>query len=96
MWPHESGALSEHTNLGFLPTVAHLDRVLDLLRRTKGRVVIGGRYQRDSRRLEPTVLADVALDDVLMEEYVPVPSGRAEGHQSQGALLSTASHYLRE
>ncbi|KZV89019.1 aldehyde dehydrogenase [Exidia glandulosa HHB12029] len=73
MWPGKDGALSEDTNLGFLPTTTHFARVLDLLDRTHGRVVVGGQHLKSERRVEPTVLADVALDDGLMDEELFCP-----------------------
>lgn len=48
---------------------AHHARLVDILRRTKGRVVFGGEI-REGKSIAPTILTDVPVDDVLMEEWV--------------------------
>ncbi|PIL27803.1 hypothetical protein GSI_10957 [Ganoderma sinense ZZ0214-1] len=47
----------------------HHARLVDLLRRTKGRVVFGGEIRED-KSIGPTILTDVPVDDVLMEEEI--------------------------
>ncbi|KAM5541773.1 hypothetical protein V8D89_004502 [Ganoderma adspersum] len=48
---------------------AHHARLVDLLRQTKGKVVFGGEIRED-KSIAPTVLVDVPLNDVLMEEEI--------------------------
>ena len=45
----------------------HHARLLDILKRSKGKVVFGGETRGD-RSIAPTILTDVPVDDVLMEE----------------------------
>ena len=45
----------------------HHARLVNLLRRTKGKVVFGGEIHED-KSVAPTILTDVPVDDVLMEE----------------------------
>ena len=45
----------------------HHARLVDLLRRTGGKVVFGGEIRED-KGIAPTILTDVPVDDVLMEE----------------------------
>lgn len=49
---------------------AHLDRLVDLLGTTRGRLVAGGVWDRPSRYFSPTVVADVSWDDPLMQEEI--------------------------
>ena len=53
--------------------VSHAQRIKDVLDRTKGKIVMGGAMEDSTawpRRIEPTVVRDVGVDDALMEEYV--------------------------
>ena len=48
----------------------HAERLFGLLEKTKGNVNFGGKHQRveDGIQIQPTVVLDVKLDDVLMQE----------------------------
>jgi aldehyde dehydrogenase (NAD+) len=48
---------------------AHFNRLKDLLARTKGQIVLGGRTD-GKRGFEPTVVKEVTDGDSLLEEYV--------------------------
>ncbi|KAJ7174897.1 aldehyde dehydrogenase [Mycena filopes] len=48
-------------------TPAHHSRLVDLLKRSEGRVVMGGETEEATRKIEPTVLVDVLPGDALME-----------------------------
>ncbi len=67
-------AARDHPLTGAIPlsnivNPAHHARLVDLLRRTRGRVVFGGETRED-KSIAPTIVADVPVDDVLMEEWV--------------------------
>jgi aldehyde dehydrogenase (NAD+) len=49
---------------------AHMDRLVHLLQATRGRVVVGGTWDRPSRYFAPTVVTDVSWDDPLMQEEI--------------------------
>jgi aldehyde dehydrogenase (NAD+) len=68
-WPHPKGALDPLSEMGAILNIQHHARLTELLRRTKGNVVHGGSSE-GTRRIDPTLVADVGLDDVLMEECV--------------------------
>ncbi len=64
---------------------AHMDRLVELLEATKGRVVMGGQLGRPPHRyLAPTVLADVDWDDPLMEEEIFGPILPVAGLRRRG------------
>uniref|UniRef100_A0A3Q2NQ71 Aldehyde dehydrogenase n=1 Tax=Fundulus heteroclitus TaxID=8078 RepID=A0A3Q2NQ71_FUNHE len=48
----------------------HFARLKKLLERTKGKVVIGGESDQDSKYIAPTVVVDVGEDDALMSEEI--------------------------
>ncbi|KAK5913423.1 hypothetical protein CgunFtcFv8_007957 [Champsocephalus gunnari] len=48
----------------------HWTRLMELLKRSKGKVVMGGESNEESKYIAPTVLVDVAEDDALMEEEI--------------------------
>lgn len=48
----------------------HYKRVVKILDATKGQVVVGGGKNDSTRRIEPTVVIDVKLDDALMESEI--------------------------
>ena len=62
--PHQSRAFGRVVN------DAHMERLLEVLRSTKARVVIGGNSAASDRYLAPTVLADLDWDDPVMEEEI--------------------------
>jgi aldehyde dehydrogenase (NAD+) len=49
---------------------AHLERLVELLGATRGRLVAGGTWDGPSRYFAPTVVADVSWDDPLMQEEI--------------------------
>ncbi|KAJ6544108.1 Aldehyde/histidinol dehydrogenase [Mycena capillaripes] len=67
LWPHPKGALDPLSELGAILNPHHHARLLELLRRTQGKVVHGGNSE-GAKRIEPTVVVDVGLNDVLMED----------------------------
>ncbi|KAJ7909225.1 Aldehyde/histidinol dehydrogenase [Mycena leptocephala] len=68
-WPHPKGALDPLSEMGAILNIQHHARLTELLRRTKGNVVHGGSSE-GTRRIDPTLVADVGLDDVLMEDEI--------------------------
>lgn len=65
-WPYPKGALDEKSDLACVITPATLERLSNLVAGTKGKVVMGGKTE--GRRMEITIVKDVKLDDILMEE----------------------------
>ncbi|MFD2728139.1 aldehyde dehydrogenase [Enterococcus camelliae] len=55
-------------NYGRLATVRHTERLAALLEKTNGTIALGGQVTVDERYLAPTILTNVAWDDVVMEE----------------------------
>ncbi len=53
--------------LGNIINPMHHARLVDLLRRTRGKVVFGGETRED-KSVAPTIVTDVPVDDILMEE----------------------------
>ncbi|TCD62394.1 hypothetical protein EIP91_006948 [Steccherinum ochraceum] len=51
-------------------SLAHYARIKDLLDRTKGTVIAGGEMDVDTRQIAPTIVAEVPVDDSLMEEEI--------------------------
>ncbi|KAJ7310002.1 Aldehyde/histidinol dehydrogenase [Mycena albidolilacea] len=66
-WPHPKGALDPLSELGGILNPHHHARLTALLGRTEGNIVHGGNTE-EYRRIEPTVVKDVRLDDSLMED----------------------------
>ncbi len=46
----------------------HFDRLMTLI--DKDKIFYGGRYDRDQRYIEPTIMVDVTLDDAVMQEEI--------------------------
>lgn len=67
-WPHPKGPLDEKSELAHIIHSRAQTRLLNLISGTKGTIVMGGRSE--GKRLEPTVVKDVKLDDVLMDAWV--------------------------
>jgi aldehyde dehydrogenase (NAD+) len=59
----------------------HYNRIMDLIGRTKGTIVTGG--TGDGVRIDLTIVKDVALDDALMEGYVPLKDSRHNSYDLQ-------------
>lgn len=68
---YPEGALNSKS-IGRIVSSAHFKRLEDILARTKGEVVMGGKTTgEEGLRFEPTVVKDVKGDDSLMEGCVP-------------------------
>lgn len=63
------GAL-DSPSFGSIVSDSHHKRLTSLLSRTKGDVVLQGRVDAARRRLEPTIVKNVAGGDSLLEESV--------------------------
>ncbi|KAJ6598007.1 Aldehyde/histidinol dehydrogenase [Mycena sp. CBHHK59/15] len=68
-WPHPNGALDPASEIGAILNPHHHARLLDLLSRTQGDIVHGGKSE-GTRRIEPTLVANVTLKDCLMEDEI--------------------------
>ncbi|KAI0824887.1 aldehyde dehydrogenase [Trametes gibbosa] len=68
-WPAGDCPLTGKVPVSNIINDRHLTRLVDLLERTKGEIVFGGRVH-DGVRLAPTVLTNVPEDDALMEEEI--------------------------
>ncbi|KZT06718.1 aldehyde dehydrogenase [Laetiporus sulphureus 93-53] len=64
-WPN--GPFHKDAQWGKIVNPTHHARLKSLLERTKGDIVIGGYYDGD-RRIAPTIVNNVTLDDALMED----------------------------
>ena len=60
--------LDQESKWGKLVNEANFKRVKRLLDSTKGEVILGGKSDSSSLRIALTIVADVKLDDSLMEE----------------------------
>lgn len=54
-------------------SVQHAKRAEDLIKQSKGTVVIGGETDVEKKFVAVTILKDVKFDDVLMSEYDSFP-----------------------
>ncbi|KAJ8254225.1 hypothetical protein COCON_G00208370 [Conger conger] len=54
-------------DMGRIVTGRHWKRLIDMLKKSAGKVVIGGQSDEQERYIAPTVLVDVPEDDVLMD-----------------------------
>ena|ERR1700733_5321395 len=64
-WPHPKGPLDEKSELAHIIHSRAQTRFQNLISDTKGTIVMGGRCE--GKRIEPTIVKDVKLDDVLMD-----------------------------
>ncbi|XP_054616184.1 aldehyde dehydrogenase family 3 member B1 isoform X1 [Dunckerocampus dactyliophorus] len=48
----------------------HWTRLTELLKKSSGKVVVGGESDQEDKYIAPTVVVDVAKDDVLMQEEI--------------------------
>ncbi|CCM01190.1 uncharacterized protein FIBRA_03238 [Fibroporia radiculosa] len=69
-WPE--GPFHEGSHWGNIINPAHHARIRGLLSRTKGDIVIGG-YFDGEKRIAPTIVNNVRMDDSLMEEELFAP-----------------------
>jgi aldehyde dehydrogenase (NAD+) len=67
-WPHPKGPLDEKSELAHIIYSRAQTRLQNLISDTRGTIVMGGRYE--GKRIEPTIVKDVKLDDVLMDAWV--------------------------
>lgn len=65
-WPHPKGPLDKKSELGNIITPATQARLQKLLSGTKGTVARGGKTE--GKRMEPTIVKNVEIDDLLMDE----------------------------
>ncbi|QGA21615.1 hypothetical protein EYB26_009326 [Talaromyces marneffei] len=49
---------------------SHFDRLLNLICNTEGRIFYGGTGNRETRRMEPTVVLDVDINDTLLRDEI--------------------------
>lgn len=56
--------------LGRVVNHSHMRRLVEMLKATKGHVVIGGQADPAERYLSPTVITDVSWDDAVMKEEI--------------------------
>jgi aldehyde dehydrogenase (NAD+) len=61
------GALNSQS-FGKIVSDFHFDRIMGLLKRSKGEIVFGGKTN-ERRGIEPTIIKNVMEDDALFEEY---------------------------
>ncbi|XP_070778633.1 aldehyde dehydrogenase family 3 member B1 isoform X1 [Enoplosus armatus] len=57
-------------DLSRIVTPRHWTRLMKLLERSGGKVVVGGESDQEDKYIAPTVVVDVAEDDALMEEEI--------------------------
>lgn len=67
-WPHPKGPLDDKSELANIIHSRSQARLLALIAGTKGTIVMGGKSE--CKRIEPTVIKDVKIDDILMQEFV--------------------------
>ncbi|XP_033826495.1 aldehyde dehydrogenase family 3 member B1 [Periophthalmus magnuspinnatus] len=60
----------ECPDLARIVSPKHWTRIMGLLGKSKGKVVLGGESDEDSKYIAPTVLVDVPEDDSLMQEEI--------------------------
>lgn len=58
----------EPGRIGKVVTVNQLDKLAGYLEKTQGKIVIGGKFDRQRRYFQPTVIDDVDWDDALMQQ----------------------------
>uniref|UniRef100_A0AAU7NII4 Aldehyde dehydrogenase n=1 Tax=Ustilago esculenta TaxID=185366 RepID=A0AAU7NII4_9BASI len=65
-YPDVQGGVNASQSYARIINAAHWKRLSSMLSQTKGNVVLGGQGDESSKLLVPTVIADVAPDDVVM------------------------------
>ncbi|EIW51640.1 aldehyde dehydrogenase [Trametes versicolor FP-101664 SS1] len=68
-WPEGDHPLTGNAPLSNIINASHHARLVDMLKRTKGKIAFGGETH-GQKGITPTVLTDVPEDDVLMEEEI--------------------------
>jgi len=66
-WP--KGPFHKDSSWGSIVNPTHHARLRSMLERTKGKIVIGGEYDGE-KRIAPTIVKDVTVDDSLMEDEI--------------------------
>ena len=66
-WPEGDSPLTGKHPISNIVHPTHHAHLVDLLRRTKGKVAFGSEIHAD-KSIAPTILTDVPVDDVLMDE----------------------------
>jgi aldehyde dehydrogenase (NAD+) len=92
-WPHPKGALDPLSEMGAILNPHHHARLTELLGRTQGTIAHGGNSE-GTKRIEPTVVTDVKLNDALMEECVArhyTPSCNTTGRLRAANFLGQSS-----
>ncbi|WP_147804052.1 aldehyde dehydrogenase [Alkalicoccus halolimnae] len=64
----------------------HVDRLAKML--DKNKISYGGGYDRDSRKMEPTIMMDVQMDDRVMEEEIFGPILPIVSYQYENEVLN--------
>ncbi|KAI0790454.1 Aldehyde/histidinol dehydrogenase [Abortiporus biennis] len=64
-WPNS--ALHPSSQWGHIVTPNHHTRVWNLIKNTKGEILEGGHVEPDKKKIAPTIVTGVSLDDPLME-----------------------------
>lgn len=57
-------------DLSRIVSLQHWTRLMELLRRSSGKVFLGGEGNQEDKYIAPTVVVDVAEDDALMQEEI--------------------------
>ncbi|XP_051572682.1 aldehyde dehydrogenase family 3 member B1 isoform X1 [Myxocyprinus asiaticus] len=57
-------------DMGRIVTDRHWDRLVELLKKTEGKVVIGGESVKEEKYIAPTVVVDVKESDPLMQDEI--------------------------
>ncbi|XP_047427808.1 aldehyde dehydrogenase family 3 member B1 [Mugil cephalus] len=60
----------KNADLPRIVSLRHWNRLMELLGKTSGKVVVGGESDREDKYIAPTVVVDVAEDDALMAEEI--------------------------
>lgn len=68
-WPGDDDPCTGSIPMSRMIHPSHHAHLVDILNRTKGKIVFGGQIHND-KSIAPTILTEVPVDDVLMEEYV--------------------------
>jgi aldehyde dehydrogenase (NAD+) len=67
-WPHQKGPLDDKSELANVIHSKSQARLQKLIADTKGTIVVGGKSE--GKRIAPTIVKDVRIDDVLMEDEI--------------------------
>lgn len=59
-----------HPDMGKVITEWHCDRLNSLIQTSKGRVVCGGKVNKDIKHVEPTIIENPDLSSPVMQEEI--------------------------